>query len=156
MLFMAYIQDLRKHVGMQPIIMVGAAALVLDGQNCLLLQRRTDDGRWGLIGGAMELGESIEETARRELMEEAGLEATELKLLGVFSGEGFYHQYPNGDQVHNVIIAFVIHDAKGEPRACQEEGLELAYFSLNDLPDNILPLNQRVIEALSEHLRQGV
>ena len=81
---MEYINGLRKHVGNQPLLMVGSTVLVMDVQNRLLMIKRSDNGSWGVPGGAMELGETTEETARRELFEETGLEVGELTLFGVF------------------------------------------------------------------------
>lgn len=59
----------------------------------ILFQRRSDSFDWGLPGGAMEPGETPEETARRELKEETGLDAGALQLLGVFSGPRYYYRY---------------------------------------------------------------
>lgn len=66
-----YIMELRKLVGTRLLIMSGACVLLCNEQQ-LLLQRRTDNGCWGLPGGSMELGETLEEVAKRELFEEKG------------------------------------------------------------------------------------
>ena len=68
---MGYIMELRKLVGTRPLIMVGACVLLCDHQR-LLLQRRTDNGLWGLARGSLEPGESLEDVAKRELFELAG------------------------------------------------------------------------------------
>lgn len=68
---MNYVKDLRELVGNRPLILPGAVAIILNDQNEVLLQHRIDGG-WGLPGGLMELGESLEETARREVKEETG------------------------------------------------------------------------------------
>src|SRR3954452_21051435 len=83
---MPYVQDLRAVVGQRPLILVAAGALLCNAGGELLLQRRTDDGLWGIPGGSMELGESAEETVRREVWEETGLHVGDLRLFGVFSG----------------------------------------------------------------------
>ena len=57
---MGYIQELRQFMGSKPIIMVGAGVLILNQQNRLLMINRTDNDSWGIPGGAMELGESLE------------------------------------------------------------------------------------------------
>lgn len=84
---MSYIMDLRRYIGHDPVIGIGATTLVFNNNNELLLNLRTDTNTWGIPGGSMELYETIEETAIRELKEEAGIEAKDLKLLGVLSGK---------------------------------------------------------------------
>lgn len=81
-----YIKDLRKLVGNRPLILTGASVLLIDEKKRVLLQQRTDNGLWGLPGGLMEPGETIEETARREVYEETGLAVTDLRLYGIYSG----------------------------------------------------------------------
>ncbi|GAB6108277.1 NUDIX domain-containing protein [Fusibacter bizertensis] len=61
---MDYISNLRRHIGTQPIIMCGANVIIINEKDEILLHHRTDQDWWGLPGGAMELGESMEETAR--------------------------------------------------------------------------------------------
>ena len=96
---MDYILQLRQYIGHRPILMVGAAVLILDERNRLLLMKRCDIRRWGIPGGAMELGEIVENAARREALEETGLEIGEMSLFGVFSGPELYYKYPSGDEV---------------------------------------------------------
>lgn len=62
---MNYIHSLRQHIGHAPILMVGAAILILDIQDRLLLMKRSDSGCWGPPGGATEPGEVVEDAARR-------------------------------------------------------------------------------------------
>ena len=56
---MGYIMDLRKHIGHDPLIGVGATTLVFNDNNELLLNLRTDTNTWGIPGGSMELYETI-------------------------------------------------------------------------------------------------
>ena len=62
---MDYIHDLRKEIGPRKIILNCAGALIIrDGR--ILFQRRTDNGRWGLIGGLLEMNETYQQAALRE------------------------------------------------------------------------------------------
>ena len=70
---MGYILELRKQVGHRPLIMTCAGVLLLNEKRELLLQKRADNGLWGYPGGSMELGDSFEDCARREVQEETGL-----------------------------------------------------------------------------------
>lgn len=84
---MGYIESIRKKIGHDKIIAVGAGVFIYQNEK-VLLQRRKDNLCWSMHGGGMEIGETAEETAKRELLEETGLVANTLELLGVFSGEG--------------------------------------------------------------------
>jgi len=110
---MGYLLDLRKIVGNRPLISVGATVLVMNEQHELLFQYRSDTHSWGLPGGSMEPGETLEEVAIRELQEESGLQARSVQLLDVFSGPDYFFRYPNGDQTYSVIHLF---QAKGSIR----------------------------------------
>jgi len=77
---MDYILQLRQYIGHRPVLMVGAAILVLDKQDRLLMLRRSDSWLWGIPGGATEPGEVVEEAAKRETLEEANLEIVEMAL----------------------------------------------------------------------------
>ena len=147
---MNYINKLRTYVGNQPLIMVGSAVLVLNDKNQLLMMKRADNNNWGIPGGAMELGETAEETARRELFEETGLEVDELKLFGVFSGKELYYQYPSGEEVYNVSIVFLAHDVHGSIKFLDGEHYEFRYFDLAQIPGNISPPIKPILKKLKE------
>ena len=131
---MGYIMDLRKYVGHEPIIGLGATTLVFNDKNEILLNLRTDTSTWGIPGGAMELHETIEETAVRELKEEAGIDATNLELVTILSGDEYYFEYPNGDKMYSVIVLFKVLNYTGELKISDDESKELKFFSLDNLP----------------------
>jgi ADP-ribose pyrophosphatase YjhB (NUDIX family) len=119
----------------------------------VLLQLRRDGRYWSLPGGALEPGESLEDTARRELLEETGLAAKNLRLLTVCSGPQCDHTYPNGDRIHNVVAIYLALGVEGELRPDPEEGLELRYFSRHALPE--MPASSRhMLARAREALRQ--
>ncbi|WP_461671143.1 NUDIX hydrolase, partial [Mycobacterium tuberculosis] len=109
---MGYISELRKLVGSRPIIMVGACVIAIQ-QESVLLERRADNGMWGLPGGSLEPGEAMEQVAKRELFEETGLRAKSLELLDIFSGPELYYKYPHGDEVFNVVAAYICKEFEG-------------------------------------------
>ena len=144
---MGYIRELRALVGSRPIIMVGAGVLLLRGDQ-VLLQRREDNGLWGIPGGSLEPGESLEEAARREVREEVGLEVGSLNLFGVYSGSKQFFTYPNGDQIYDVCVTFWTRDFTGEMCADPEEVLDLVFFPIQALPAEITPLDQPILDDL--------
>jgi 8-oxo-dGTP pyrophosphatase MutT (NUDIX family) len=136
---MGYINELRGLVGYRPLIMVGANVLVVDNNNQLLLQLRADNKCWGLPGGSMEPGETLEEVAKRELFEETNLVANNLTLFNVYSGNEFYYTYPHGDEVYNVITTYICTDYEGVMKKDESEVLELKFFHYDDLPFKLSP-----------------
>lgn len=141
---MGYITDLRELVGHRPLVQVGASVIVMDEQGRMLLQLRTDDHTWDCAAsGSLELGETVEDAARRELLEETGLTAHSLELLGVFSGPENHYIYPNGDEVYNVDIVYLCRSWSGAPVCQAGEVDELHFFAPDELPANLSALNRQ-------------
>jgi len=132
-----YIKDLRKLIGTRPIIMCGANVILLNEQDQILLHHRVDRDWWGLPGGAMELGESLEQTARREVLEEVGLTCGKLQLFNVYSGEELYYKYPSGNEVYNVTATYICKDFSGTIHVDKSEGRDARFFSLENIPSNL-------------------
>ncbi len=130
---MSYLNDLRKIVGNIPLLSAGATVVVMKN-NRILLNLRSDTNTWGIPGGALELGETLEQTADRELFEETGLKAEKMNLLTVLSGKDFYFEYPNGDKLYSVVALFKATNVKGELKIMDNESFDLSYFSLSELP----------------------
>ena len=142
---MGYIENLRQKVGHEPLILVGVAVAVINENNEILLQKRMD-GKWGVPGGFMELGESTEEAGRREVLEETGLTIGNLNLLGVFSGKQHFVKLPNGDEFHPVTVAYLSrHIEGGHLKADGEETTEAKFFKLNDLPEQLNPMIKQLV-----------
>lgn len=143
---MGYIMDLRKLVGSRPLIAPGACVILLNEEKQILLQLRKDNHCWGLAGGSMEPGESLEQVAKRELFEETGLIANKLELFNIFSGEKFYYKYPNGHEVFDVATVYICDDFEGTLKPDSNEVQELAFFDVYKLPTNIHPQDIPILE----------
>ncbi|MCA1054436.1 NUDIX hydrolase [Rossellomorea aquimaris] len=144
---MGYIQELRELVGTRPVILPGAVVIILDGKgNVLLQQRRFPNGKWGLPGGLMELAESTEETARREVWEETRLELGELHLMNVYSGSDQYIKAENGDEFYVVATVYFTDEYHGEMKADQTESYMLMFHPLEELPENMVGSHREMVE----------
>jgi len=145
---MVYMNELRQLVGKRPLIMVGATLLVLNQRNQLLMMKRTDNRCWGVPGGAMELGEDLESTVKRETKEEIGIDIKDLELFGVYSGQELYYQYPNGAEVYNVSIVYLTRNVKEVIEVNLDEHSEYRYFDITDLPTEISPPIKPILKDL--------
>ena len=128
---MDYIHDLRKVIGPRKIILNCAGALIIK-ENKILLQRRTDNGKWGFIGGLVEMNETYEQAALREIREETGLEVQLESFLGIFHNHNMV--WSNGDAAHVISAMFTARIVRGEPRI-DEESYELRFCGTDEIPE---------------------
>jgi 8-oxo-dGTP diphosphatase len=136
---MSYISYIRGLVGHKKIFLAFASLVLRDEARRILLQRRADFDIWGLPGGSLELGEDILTCARRELYEESGLLAGELRLVGVYSEPAYDTIYPNGDQVQQYTMCFEGCCTGGELHADGLETLDLRFFEPDEIASAGLP-----------------
>jgi 8-oxo-dGTP diphosphatase len=127
---------------------VGAAAVVLDSHARVLLVRHTYGPlNWELPGGESEPGESVLETALRELREETGLRATVDRITGVY--------YERETDAHHFVFGCTA-ESTAEPTPSSPEISECAYWAVAELPRPIWTFTVLRIEdalgGLSPHL----
>ncbi|OGO87119.1 MAG: hypothetical protein A2Y24_05930 [Clostridiales bacterium GWE2_32_10] len=147
-----YIKDIRKMVGHLPIFMCTSGVVLIDDKNRLLLQLRTDNNKWGIIGGAMELGETTEETAKREVKEECGLDVHRLEFFNVYSGETMHYIYPNGDEVYTVAVIYLSKNYSGNLKMQESEIKALKFFEIDEIPDEIHPTDVQILKDIKNKL----
>jgi mutator protein MutT len=125
-------------------IIVTGGAVIRDSENRILLQRRSDYGNWGLPGGGMNAGESIEETMVRETLEETGLEVNQYELYAVYSGPRMKYKYPDGNEV--VFVMFVFNAKADLEGRIAKDNKTLIY---NDINRESLNLEFRSLEEIN-------
>lgn len=135
---------------------LGVGVFVLNELGHLLLEKRSDCGLWGLLGGRVEPGESIREAACREVFEETGLRVEIQRLLGVYSepAERIVTYPDNGDVVHKVDVILQATILSGTLTRSRESE-ELRFFAPPAVPAEICPPARRPIQDYLEG-RNGV
>lgn len=147
-----YIKNIRKYIGNKLLLMCGPAVIIIDKNKRILLQHRTDNNTWGLPGGIIEPGETMEEAAIRETKEETGLTCKNLKLFNIYSGKQLQYEYPNGDKVYNVSIAYLCSKYSGKIKIDNIESKDVRFFKIKEIPKKILPPQKLIIEDIKKQL----
>lgn len=138
-----------------PFIQTGSSVIVRNEHGEILLQQRSDNGRWGLPGGCQDLGENLRTTATRELYEETGIMINEkdLVLIDTLSGEERKRMYPNGDIVYNNSSLYLVDvDSNTIDLKWDSESIKLVFFDINLLPESMH--DGDLIEAYKEYLKK--
>lgn len=134
---------------------VSAAAVIHDGNGKILLMQRgpkarDENGRWDIVGGAIEFGESIDDALVREVSEEMSVEPYDIEFLRAYDA----HREHNGDKTHWICL---LHSARvdltkvkiGEP----EKISAIGWFGLNDIPK---PQHSMLHNALAAAQQAGI
>ncbi|GBE20913.1 MAG TPA: NUDIX domain-containing protein [Actinobacteria bacterium] len=113
-------------------VVPAASAVVTDEDGRLLLGKRTDNNLWTIPGGTMEPGETIADTAVREVKEETGIDVEVVSLVGIYSNPHHVVEYSDGEVRQQFSVCFACRRIRGEV-ATSDETSEVGYFS----PDEI-------------------
>ena len=125
-----------------------AIVVVFDNEGKVLIETRADDGYLDFPGGTIDIGEEVEAAAKRELFEETGIIADELKLFNIYSGEITKYQYFNEDIIYGIDIIYLCYKFHGELKAQPEEVSELRFMKLDDIKGKLSLRNIQIIEEL--------
>lgn len=136
-LFRMALDDRISHI---PFIQTGSSIVVRNELGQILLQQRSDNGKWGLPGGCQDLGENLKTTAIRELYEETGIKVNEedITLIDTLSGKSRKRMYPNGDIVYNNTSLYLVDvNSKDIHINIDSESIKLEFFDINKLPESM-------------------
>ena len=148
-----YVGRMRKHIGHEMLMLVGVGVFVYKNGK-VLLQKRRDNGLWSDPGGCVEIGETLEETAKRELFEETGLIANKLDFFKTYSGKDMFYTYPNEDEVYIIGIIYICEDYIGEMIDENDETMELKWFDINEICNEISPPTKRPLNDFIEYIKE--
>lgn len=161
-----YVPYVRQFVMKNPIQVPGTGVIVYrtngEGEREVLLQLRKDFNQYGLPGGGIEIGETYQECAVNELLQETAYIAKQedLELVSVYAGPKHITRYPNGDVVFHTVVVFKV-DANKCKKAShtfdKNETKELVWVTIEQM-DNLLrerrvfPNNAPIIEDIVNNI----
>lgn len=145
-----YIRMAREKVGHDMLVMSAAGGVVFDEQGNVLMQQRSDNGRWAVPAGAIEPDETPADAVVREIWEETGVLVEPVALTGIYGGPEFYNTYPNGDLCAVFSVMFACRVIGGELLSDGLETLAVGYVSPEQLTRDYLPKRwwRRIGDAL--------
>jgi len=124
-------------------VVPSTTAIVTDGEGRIVLVKRKDNDLWALPGGAMELGESIEQAAVREVLEETGLDVEIDYLVGVYSNPHHVMAYDDGEVRQQFSLCFTTKLTGGELQFV-DESTDIAWVSEVDLMNHPMHPSMRM------------
>lgn len=145
MAWSTYMAGIRAQIGESLLLTPAAGVAVFDQEGCLLLLRHVHDGKWGTPGGGMEPGESPEEGARREVVEETGLQLPDLELVGAFGGPDFEVTYGGDSVTAYVVILYGAVVDRSRIQLQLDEVNECGWSASEELIDLDLPPDMKVM-----------
>tara|TARA_Y100001970_G_C14253843_1_gene873685 strand:+ start:24 stop:497 length:474 start_codon:yes stop_codon:yes gene_type:complete len=133
-------------------IRLGVAVTLINNQGEVLLERRSDCGWWGITGGSLEIGETVEECAIREIKEECDIKISKnsLNLVNIYSNpkQGRVVQYPD-NRIHLIDIIYFSKTNETVFKT-SEESLELKFFKFENLPKYLIPPSIHPLKDISK------
>jgi ADP-ribose pyrophosphatase YjhB (NUDIX family) len=143
-----FVAGLRALVGHELLHMPSACVLCHDPAGRMLLVRQAESGRWSVPGGVIEPGEAPDDAARREVLEETGIEVRITALRTAIGGPRCRTVYANGDRLSYVALVYegeVVGDATPVPDGAEVD--DTGWFRADEVAK--LPL-ESFVEVLRD------
>ena len=150
-----FILELRERIGHMPLWLIGVTGYVRRDDGLVLLEQRTDNGKWTLVTGINEPGEEPADTVAREAKEETGVDVIVTDLVSVKSDRRMI-TYANGDQAQymdHLFLCEVAPGGNGEPVVGDDESMCVGWFALDDLPEPLSDSTRERIAYVQRYLR---
>lgn len=133
---------------------MGTSAIIVH-KNKILMEYRSDSDYWLLISGGLNIDESIEECALREIQEETGIIINNkyLKFFNIYSNPSRIIEYPDGNIIRCITVTFII-NLDFEPNLIiSDESRKLEYFDLSEIQEiNIVETHRHIIKDYIDSL----
>ncbi len=132
-------------------VVPAASAVVVNEGGELLLQRRSDNDQWALPGGTMDVGETLAQTATREVKEETGLDVEVTGIVGIYSDPSHVIEYPDGEVRQEFNVCFSARMLGGQ-LASSAESKEVRWVSPAEL--DALPMHESIRLRIRHYLER--
>ncbi|MGW7312642.1 NUDIX domain-containing protein [Streptomyces sp. NPDC054865] len=113
-------------------IVPAVTAFVVNDADEILMERRSDNGRWGMPGGVQEIGENISGTVAREVLEETGISVEVIGLVGIFTDPGHVIEFSDGEVRQEFSLCFRARPVSGDIRV-SSESFEVRWIPRTDV-----------------------
>jgi 8-oxo-dGTP pyrophosphatase MutT (NUDIX family) len=145
-----FILRLRERVGTELLWLTGVTAVIVREEPVrqVLLVRRADTGAWTAVTGVIDPGETVAGTARREALEEAGVEIEVERVVWLHTLPPM--EYPNGDRAQYLDHVLRARYLSGEAHVADDESTEVGWFAPDALPPMSAEHRERISRALSD------
>ncbi|QFZ74271.1 NUDIX domain-containing protein [Streptomyces fagopyri] len=127
-------------------IVPAVTAFVVNDAGDVLLEQRSDNGRWGMPGGVQEVGENIASTVVREVLEETGIHVKVVGLVGIFTDPGHVIAFADGEVRQEFSLCFRARPIGGEIKV-SAESFAVQWFRRAELDSlDVSPTTRRRLE----------
>ncbi len=132
-----------------PLLAADAIIQLMDqpGRPFVLIERKYPPYGWAIPGGFVDVGETVEAAAIREMREETCLEVTLTALLGIYSN-------PNRDSRNHTVTAVYVAEAYGLPQAA-DDAKNFGLFTFDNLPESLAFDHALVLQDFQNYLHSG-
>ena len=126
---------------------IGTTAIIINDKHEILLERRSESNRWGLIGGGLKINESLKEGCCREVFEETGIVTLDPIQYKIFDDPTRIVAYPDGNILRIITVAFLIYANNDVELVSSEESNELKFFTPTEISDlDIVETHRHILE----------
>jgi ADP-ribose pyrophosphatase YjhB (NUDIX family) len=137
------IEPLRGTIFSRPTPLTGGDAAIIDDNGRILLVQRSDNSKWAMPGGAMEVGETPIEGVQRETWEETGIHCRVVAAVGVFDSRFCNTQNPH--HLYRFVFLCKPLSVERDRPTHANEVLKVGWFAENNLPADLDPGHKLLI-----------
>lgn len=132
-----------------PLLAADAIIQLVDqpGRPFVLIERKYPPYGWAIPGGFVDVGETVEAAAIREMREETCLDVRLTALLGIYSN-------PSRDSRNHTVTAVYIAEAHGLPQAA-DDAKNFGLFTFENLPESLAFDHALVLQDFQNYLSSG-